>query len=189
VSLVRQPLDASLLTRVLRPYKDGCRYLREAEIEFDPDDPAAPVSLHGELGIEESCYIDDTGHFNSVEFNLCYNQLIYSLMAQCVAGGNLPAFASMSLAEYFARQLPDVLIHTFSSKFKRPMHARAFSGVVTIRSAMRRGGFILLDTECSFRDAGGGSCSGEVSLAIVERGARPQGDVDVRLREPKAVRR
>jgi len=172
VSLTRTPMEAALLARVLRPYKDGCRYLQRAEIEFDAETPLAPVRLYGELSIERSCYIDDTGHFNSVEFNLCYNQLIYSLMAQCVAAGNLPAFAGMTLGEYFERQLPDVLIHCFSSKFKRPMDPRAFSGVVTIQSAVRRGGFILLDTRCSFHDAGKGSCSGEVSLAIVERGAQ-----------------
>jgi hypothetical protein len=44
VSLVRAPIDAALLTRVLRPYKDGCRYLREAEFEFDPDAPDAPAT-------------------------------------------------------------------------------------------------------------------------------------------------
>jgi hypothetical protein len=110
-------------------------------------------------------------------------------MAQCVVTGNLPAFGSMTLAEYFARQLPDVLIHCFSSKFKRPMDSRAFSGVVTITSAARRGGFILLDTECSFSDAGQGSCSGEVSLAIVERGVRPLAAANGQASLPKASRR
>lgn len=189
MSLVRSPVEAALLERVLRPYKDGCRYLREAQIEFDSDAPLAPVRLYGELSIDRSCYIDDTGHFNSVEFNLCYNQLIYSLMAQCVVAGNLPAFGAMTLAEYFERQLPDVLIHCFSSKFKRPMDPRAFSGVVTIRSAVRRGGFILLDTECSFHDSGKGSCSGEVSLAIVERSARSHSAGNGQVGLPETSRR
>jgi hypothetical protein len=28
------------------------------------------------VGIAESCYIDSTGHFNAVEFQICANQLM-----------------------------------------------------------------------------------------------------------------
>ncbi|MEO1375818.1 MAG: FcoT family thioesterase, partial [Cyanobacteria bacterium J06635_10] len=37
-----------------------------------------------DFSIPESCYIDDTGHFNSVEFNICYNQLFYIIIAYLI---------------------------------------------------------------------------------------------------------
>ncbi|MEZ5979747.1 MAG: FcoT family thioesterase [Planctomycetota bacterium] len=167
------PVPKALLARVLAPYRDGCRYVRSAQVEIpavgDPSDDL--VRIRAEMSIPESCYIDDTGHFNSVEFNLSYNQLVYTLMAQCVADDLLPCFARMTLEEYLARQLPDVLIHDFQSKFKRPMDPRDYRGVVAITKASERGRFLMLQTRAAFEDDGGGSCDGHVTLAIVDGGA------------------
>ena len=186
----RVPVEDDLLQRVLAPYKDHCRYLERATVVSAMDPPAtgAPpangslqrgrwgdgeplVWIEGELAIPASCYIEDTGHFNSVEFNLCYNQLVYTLMAQCVVSELLPPFSAMTLEEYLARQLPDVLIHEFSSKFSRPMDMRAFRGRVTITSAGDRKRFLLVHTTCQFDDDRGGHSHGEVTLAIVQRSA------------------
>ena len=38
---------------------------------------AGLISAKGRFSIPDSCYIDDTGHFNAVEFNICFNQLAY----------------------------------------------------------------------------------------------------------------
>ena len=81
--------DRELLSLVLRPYKMHCRYLKTADLEA-AQDPGPTVA--GNFEIDESCYIDDTGHFNSVEFNICYNQLAYYLIAKSVQEGLLPAF-------------------------------------------------------------------------------------------------
>jgi hypothetical protein len=162
-------VESALMGQVLAPYKPHCRYLQRAKVELPEAGADYLVRLHGELSIPDSCYIDDTGHFNSVEFNICYNQMIYVLMAQCVESRLLPAFASMTLPEYLRRQLPDVLIHDFASKFRRPLSPRAFTGIVSIVEANDRSRFLLLRTHCEFEDGLGGSCHGDVSLAIVQR--------------------
>lgn len=162
-------VSAALLARVLEPYKPGCRYLQRASVELDPDTGCG--SLDGELSIGESCYIDDTGHFNSVEFNLCYNQLVYLLIAELVRRRALPALAELTLEQYFERQLPDVLIHDFQSKFRRPMQTDAFRGRVELVDARRRSHFALLHTRVAFEDDRGGSSFGTVSLAVVDREA------------------
>ena len=188
VSDQRIVVDPEMQARVLRPYKPDCRYLKRSTVEIPEAGADHLVRLHGELAIERSCYIDETGHFNSVEFNLCYNQLVYTLMAQCVASSLLPAFASMTLSEYFARQLPDVLIHEFSSKFRRPLNSRAFRGTVSIVEAHDRRKFLVCATHCTFEDDQGGLAQGEVTLAIVHRAvASTGGDADARpvaAREP-----
>lgn len=163
-------VDGALLDSVLTPYKLDCRYLKQAIVEVGgPDGTVA--TIRGELGIPHSCYIDDTGHFNSVEFNICYNQLVYVLMAQLVVSEVTPYFAAMSLGEYLERQLPDVLIHDFSSKFKRPLDMRRFGGRVTIRTTAKRSRFLFVRTECEFADDAGGAARGDVTLAIVDRPA------------------
>ena len=45
------------------------------------------ITGKGRFSIPESCYIDSTGHFNAVEFNICYNQLAYVLFAGCINAG------------------------------------------------------------------------------------------------------
>lgn len=161
-----------VLAAVLRPYKPNCRYVKRARVEI-PDDGGEDhlVLCRGEFEIPESCYIDDTGHFNAVEFNISYNQLIYTLMAQCVVSDIIPAFAKMTLDEYLARQLPDVLIHDFRSKFRKPMKAARFEGTVSIMDAVEKSRFLMLKTHVQFRDPHGGNSDGDVSLAIVDRKA------------------
>lgn len=168
------PVDDALLQRVLTPYFPNCRYLRSAEAVFDAGGDGPPALLRGVLAIPSSCYIDDTGHFNSVEFNICYNQLVYTLMAQCVVSGVTEPFAAMSLDEYLARQLPDVLIHDFASKFRQPMCIERFYGEVRIDEVRDRRRFLFVRTSVRFWDDADGSSEGSVSLAIVDRSGTPR---------------
>ncbi|HKX46527.1 MAG TPA: FcoT family thioesterase [Planctomycetota bacterium] len=171
----RNPVEPALLARVLAPYKPHCRYLQRAVWETAEPGADHAVRLSGELGIPASCYIDDTGHFNSVEFNICYNQLMYVLMAQCVVSRLMPPFARMSYEEFLQRQLPDVLIHDFHSKFPRPIDPLRFRGAIEFVDASERRGMILVHTRCTFEDDRGGRCHGEVTLAVVERdGSAPE---------------
>ena len=64
--------NLNLLRLILIPYKPHCRYFQNAFL-----------TARGEFSISESCYIAETGHFNAVEFNICFNQLSYYLIAEC----------------------------------------------------------------------------------------------------------
>jgi hypothetical protein len=163
-------VESALLSRVLAPYKPNCRYLRAATVHATTSAAGEELAwAEGEFAIPESCYIDDTGHFNSVEFNLCYNQLVYVLMAQCVVSRYVPALARMSLDEYLHRQLPDVLIHDFRSVFKKALNPRAFRGTVALERVADKARFVLLETAVAFEDGLGGHAAGQVALAIVNR--------------------
>lgn len=171
MSLRSVTVESGLLERVLAPYFPHCRYVRAADASFpSTTGTGTPVALlRAGLSIPSSCYIDDTGHFNSVEFNICYNQMIYLLMAQCVVSRVTAPFAAMTLDEYLARQLPDVLIHDFQSRFKQPMGTGRFHGEVAIDELRDRRRFVFLRTSVRFWDEQGGASDGEVSLAIVDR--------------------
>ncbi|MFD7933449.1 FcoT family thioesterase [Streptomyces sp. NPDC059755] len=160
--------DEALLAHVLTPYKDHCRYLRSAVVtETD-----GRASARCEFEIPESCYIDDTGHLNSVEVNICYNQMMYYLVAKSVQEGLGTGFESWTLDDFFERQLPDILIARFAASFRRPIDSRAFSGEMELSSVTRRvpaagQPFLHAETTYRYRDAGAGRCDGVATLAFV----------------------
>jgi hypothetical protein len=171
------PADPELLSLVLRPYRaKNCQYLRTAVLELAQNQLP---TVSGDFEIGESCYIDDTGHFNSVEFNICYNQLIYYLIAKSVQEGLLPALRGWTLDDFWRSQLPDILITSFSSSFKRKMQARRFFGSVSLEDVVRvdksawSQSLIVLHTSCRFwdeppvnRGGPGGLSVGKVTIAI-----------------------
>lgn len=165
----RQLSDTALLDEVLRCYQPHCRYLTSAVVERDGD----VLRGTGVLRIPESCYIDDTGHLNSVEVGICYNQLLYQVIATIVRDRLAPELADWTLDDFWRRQLPDILIARFSCEFRRPIDAREFRCELTVgridRRRLRPDSDPLVSVDTTFRcwDDNGGACSGAVRVAIV----------------------
>ncbi|MEU7498752.1 FcoT family thioesterase [Streptomyces griseofuscus] len=160
--------DEELLARVLAPYKEHCTYLRSAEVTASDGLPSARCAF----AIPESCYIDDTGHLNSVEVNIAYNQMMYYLVAKSVKEGLLTGFEDWTLDDFWRHQLPDILIARFAANFRRPVEPRHFTGEMEFRSVTRRtsgaaGPFLHAPTVFRYRDTHGGRCDGEATLAFV----------------------
>ncbi|WP_280446522.1 FcoT family thioesterase [Nocardia brasiliensis] len=162
------PDDPLLLAQVLHCYKPHCRYLRTLEVRSGEKVTAAAT-----FEIPDSCYIDATGHLNSVEVNICYNQMLYQTIAVMVRE-QLGVFAGWTMEDFWRRQLPDILITRFHSDFRRPIDPRRFSGEFTLDGSRERTSsldgapFTALDTSFRCWDDGGGHCTGVVRLAVVE---------------------
>jgi len=155
------------LARVLAPYKPHCRYLKTAIVDHGEGWPLCRIS--GTFEIPESCYIDDTGHLNAVEVNICYNQMLYTLYAIGIDRGLIPAMRDLTLDKYLQRQLPDVLIHKIDMAFRSPIEPRRFSGRITFEDAIDRRRFILFPSSCAFWDERGGRADGTVSVIFDNR--------------------
>lgn len=161
-------LDAALLDDVLACYKPHCRYLATLEVD----------GRHGSgtFSIPESCYIDDTGHLNAVEVNICYNQLLYAMIATAVRDGADPVFESWTMDEFWRRRLGDILIARFTAEFRKPIDARAFRGELTFERVVARrlrpdaAPFVSLDTSFRFSGDGDGVAEGSARVAIVDGG-------------------
>jgi hypothetical protein len=170
VSVRDYPSDDELLSRVMRPYKSKqCVYLKEASVQVrDKGQVAATCRFE----IPESCYIDDTGHFNSVEFNICYNQMAYYLVAKSVKERLISPFSEWSLDDFWARQLGDILITDFRSAFRSQMRGRFFHGelelteVISWEASDIRDPLVVVRSSCRYWDEFGGDSHGEVSVAI-----------------------
>ncbi|MBV7295658.1 FcoT family thioesterase [Corynebacterium sp. TAE3-ERU12] len=170
----------ALFHKCMDPYRaKDCIYLRSAEVQTSADtevkgvsDEAGPAGIisRGTFEIPESCYIDDTGHFNAVEFIICYNQLMYLSLAATVDAGDNPIFEGWTIDEYWERQLPAVLIQQADSRYSRPINARGFQAefrVVELDATRLERGILKLRTEIEFTDDNGGRARGEVRLALV----------------------
>jgi len=161
--------DHDLLDRVLRCYKPHCRYLTAMCVTTTD----GVIRSSGNLSIGESCYIDDTGHLNAVEVNICFNQMLYYVIAKAVQERIGPIFATWTMGDYWRRQLPNILIARLTSTFRRPVDPRRFFGEFAITSATQRRlrpedpPLIALDTEFRCWDEAGGEASGTVAVAIV----------------------
>lgn len=171
------PLDNEFLAKVLTPYREHCCYLKSVVVQVDERTTASDtdgqhyhsptVVLHGEFAIPDSCYIDDTGHFNAVEFNICYNQIAYCYMAYTIANKLQPELANYDLPQFYEKQLSNFLITTTQAKYASSLNAKCFFGSFRIAKARTTRYGVRFDTEMAFRDANSGKAHGEVVLAVL----------------------
>lgn len=164
--------DALLIEQVLTPYFKHARYLKSAIVKGNGD-PAAgkgKISASCLFEIPESCYIKDTGHFNSVEFNICYNQMMYYVVAMSVKHQLMGIFHHWQMKDYFDKQLPDILILNFKSHFKAPLHARrllAEIDFIKTKIVNKNNPLAFIKTQCRFYDdEKSGYAEGDVDLVI-----------------------
>jgi FcoT-like thioesterase domain len=181
-------ISDSFVAEILKPYRPHARYLKSAEItqvsEEMPDDAESKTSLVsgvGRFSIPESCYIDDTGHFNAVEFNICYNQLAYVVFGKCVAAGLLhrvwPASVAHipSFTEYKKHQLPAMLIVRVDGvRFFRMMKSDDFRAEFRIDRMTMLGQAGFFYTSITFSDCEGVKAKGNVVLAFQPNLTQPQ---------------
>ncbi|MFI9531897.1 FcoT family thioesterase [Nocardia fusca] len=165
--------DIALLARAVRPYaRKGTVYLDRAHAVRRGESVAAV----GEFSIDRSCYIENTGHFNAVEFTISYNQLVYYTLAVAIRDRLIPELADWSMDDYWTRQLPSVLISRFSSRHRRPIDSRSYTaeltiGEVTFRNRSRP--LYALQTGVEFADAAGGSAVGDIEIVLLDPPGHP----------------
>lgn len=160
-------LDLDFLDRIVDPYRArNTIYLREAwQVPVE-----SGVAVRGRFSIHETCYIDDTGHFNAVESLICYNQLMYAAVAVAIRDQRFSAFDGWTLDDFWRMQLPDVLIRRQSIAYHRPLHAPDFSATVRLLEAdetRRADAMVRIPTTVTFADDHGGAADGTVDLVLV----------------------
>jgi hypothetical protein len=172
-------IPTAFAAEILKPYRQNATYLKSAEITGVNDKAAiAPgtadhklISGKGRFSIPESCYIDDTGHFNAVEFNICYNQLAYVLFAGCINAGLMHkvragVFDVPSMTEFKRQQLPAMMIVALESRYFKPLDSKDFTAELTINKISAVGNAWFFFTTITFSDSEGVKAKGSVTLAF-----------------------
>lgn len=166
------------ISDVLKPYKPHVQYLKSAELtHFTDKTCTAPQSKEvglirgkGRFSIPCSCYIDDTGHFNAVEFNICFNQLAYVLFGKCLDADILKNLrlegGSVSFADFKRHQLASMLIVSIESRYYKMLKSDDFTAELAINRISASGGAYFCFTSITFGDAEGVKAKGTVLLAF-----------------------
>jgi hypothetical protein len=162
---------------ILKPYRENATYLKAAEIVEVNDKTAIAgtdqklIVGKGRFSIPESCYIDSTGHFNAVEFNICYNQLAYVLFAGCINAGVMGQVRAVqgagipTMAEFKNDQLPAMMIVALESRYFKPLDSKDFTAELSINKISAVGNAWFFFTTITFSDSQGVKAKGSVTLA------------------------
>lgn len=174
-------ISDAFIAKILTPYKENAKYLKSAQIlnYYEPDilgqgkDQNDMVTIEGRFAIAESCYIDDTGHFNAVEFNICYNQLAYVLFGKCIQTGifhkvvfDWEERVNLSFDTFIKYQLSSMFIAKIEGNFLKPLNSKNFFARLAIRRIMWTNQTAFVHTNISFSDAQGVKSKGSVLLAF-----------------------
>ena len=167
------PIDISeaFVADILKPYRPNAKYLKSAQItqfreSMDGDAKRVPlVTAAGRFSIPESCYIDDTGHFNAVEFNICYNQLAYVMVGKCI-DADIAQKLKLTLGEYKQHQLQSCFIVSLESRFLKQLKGDDFRGELIVNKASSIRGALFCFTTIAFSDSEGVKAQGSVVLAF-----------------------
>ncbi len=160
-------IENNFLKKVLIPYHEHCQYLKNALMYIDKSQGTQGLVVSGDFGITDSCYIEDTGHFNAVEFNICYNQLAYTYLGYCINNNLIPELAGFKGDTFFEKQLSHFLIAKITSSYKTEINAQKFKGELGINTITRKSKCTFINTYCNFYDERNGKSTGEITLAVL----------------------
>ena len=165
------PISPEFIHNVLDVYDENCRYIHDMHYRYQMnrrEDDLIPHQLQAEarFSIEKSSYIKDTGHFNAVEFILCFNQIAYVLLAKSIQTGLIKPLHNWKENTFYQRQLPDVLILSTSASFKRAINAKNFFGKVYWDSAHLKKGHLFMNWRIEYFDDALGKASGKFLCCI-----------------------
>lgn len=164
--------DAVLLEHTMIPYASrDTIYLKRATTHLS----GGAVVSEGDFGFQNSCYIEETGHFNAVEFIISYNQLIYYTLAAAVRDRLIPELEHWTMQDYWDRQLPSVLISKMSTRYRQPINARCYQGhlrITDVEFRNRSRPLLALQTSVEFSDTGIGSVHGDVEIVLIDLPAK-----------------
>lgn len=169
------------LEQTLDCYLPDVRYLRGADVThvegffpFESELGNCVAVADGDFASQPPWYIRDTGHFNALEFNICYNQLAFVLVRHCVELGlNSTLSDHLPREEFVQRMLPSLVILRYSVIFDRPMQAATFTGRLGLLKVVNKMQRLFLQTRFWVKPKCGSWCSrGDVTLAVVRTGPK-----------------
>ena len=165
-------MPSDFTAEILKPYRENATYLKAAEITAgqrqDGDRRHRPEADHrqGPLLDPRELLHRLTGHFNAVEFNICYNQLAYVLFAGCIDAGVMGKVRAVegagipTVAEFKHDQLPAMMIVALESRYFKPLDSKDFTAELSISKISAVGNAWFFFTTITFSDAEGVKAKG-----------------------------
>ena len=152
MQIPQQTLDG-----VLDYYREECRFLKEAKLEYP--EATARFQIPSPFYLREGI---DTGHLNAIDLIICYNQLTLSLLAE-ISRRKLDT----ELPKFTIPELSTLLIVSMSNvKFNEPIDPKEFQGKIRLNQVIPKKNNTLYFFKTSY-DFGDGKATGEIDSALV----------------------
>jgi hypothetical protein len=176
-----------VIDQTLKLYKQNTKYLKSAEIFYGQEPgkingkPNSLVinsesdlaTIIGSLSITSLSYGEEAISFNVAQFSVCYNQLIYILLGQCIFYGHLNhpdsncyGKLNLSFSKYFKQQLFSIIILKVDINFLNPLKCNNFNAQLSIKKIAWKGETAAVCTQITFWDASGKKADGMVELIV-----------------------
>lgn len=163
-------IDDNYISMVSSPYFENCRYIKSADMFYEKSISTnmgpKMVRLDCEFSIQESCYIQSTGHFNAVEFIMCANQIGYIIIAKIIELGLIKHLTKNDNGFFLKKQLPDILILKVSSSFRSEINPKRFNGTGIAKNFRKKGNHLIFSGDLTFKDNNGGTSTGDVLCCV-----------------------
>ncbi|MEM1168016.1 MAG: FcoT family thioesterase [Cyanobacteria bacterium P01_H01_bin.35] len=161
-----QTIDNDFLLKALKPYSSKeAVYLQEASVLGKLGSDSNYI-VQGKFSIESPCYVDETGHFNAVEFVMCYNQIVAVSLAYATQHKLLLCLEDLTVEEFYILYMSGIYITRLESTYKSLINPQEFSCKLEFIKERKRSRLSILKTLVEFSDPQGGIASGKVDLAI-----------------------
>lgn len=150
---------------MLEDYNPSCRYLKGARYNVEDE----RLGAHGTFAIPSSCYCESTGHFNAVEFIICFNQLGFVFFSEAIERGDLPELQMKKWQDLRTLQLGGAYITRVKDMvFKRPINPVHFNGSVYITRSKVVKNNAFYHMESSFSDSQGGNARALINVVALQ---------------------
>ncbi|ODS22733.1 hypothetical protein AB835_12595 [Candidatus Endobugula sertula] len=178
-----QEISDNIIHKILLPYrKKNALYLKKAKMINLEEKENGILSIVGDFEINDSCYVDSTGHFNAVELIICFNQLAYVLFGYAfshnlfkyfpIKNGTTEAkeiLTLMTLDNYLDEQLSAMFILKSEQSFQAVINPNSFQCFLQVVQIFYRNKIFFIKTRSTFSDDGNGKAKSKITLAYVVR--------------------
>ncbi len=163
-----QKIDNDFLLKALKPYSSKeAVYLQEASVlSLGKLRSNSNYIVQGKFSIESPCYVDETGHFNGVEFVICYNQIGAVSLAYATQNKLLLCLQDLTVEDFYILYMSGIYITRLESTYKSLINPKEFSCKFEVIKERKGSRLSILKTLVEFSDPQGGIASGKVDLAI-----------------------
>ncbi|MEL7039590.1 MAG: FcoT family thioesterase [Cyanobacteria bacterium J06592_8] len=163
-----QKIDNDFLLKTLQPYSSKeAVYLQEVSVlSLGKLGSDSNYIVQGKFSIESPCYVDETGHFNAVEFVICYNQIMAVSLAYATQNKLLLCLQDLTVEEFYILFMSGTYITRLESTYKSLINPKEFSCKFEVIMERKRSRLSILKTLVEFSDRQGGIALGQVDLAL-----------------------
>jgi hypothetical protein len=139
---------------IMESYIESCRFLSSYNTKFP--------SAKGNFSLGSTFYtVRDLYHVTAVEFRICLNQLLYSVLKTWIDKGLLQT--DYKYVDFGRAMDEDFLISEAITNFKKPIVKKSFSADINLTTKRKLHNIFI----CKFNfDFENGSCKGQVNTII-----------------------